>query len=341
MKKPVLIDPGALSWLLDPENPSVRYFTLRDLLKASPGSAEIRQARKAIMSRGLVPRILAKQNPGGFWGRAEDFYVRSKYSGTVWTFILLAALGADGSDPRIRRASEFILRCSQDRSSGGFAYMGGIENGGRPSAVVPCLTGNMLWALIRFGMLDDPRIQRGLDWIVKHLRFDDGRSRPPGKRPYDKFEMCWGKHTCIDAVVKPLKALSEIPTSRRRAGVRLVIRRAQDFLLRHRLYQRSHHPGRPIKPKLLKLGFPLMWDTDVLEMLGLMAGLGCRDPRLRDAFDFVLSKRDGRGRWVLEESYAGRYIVGLERRGQPSRWVTLNALTALKTLGRSFFSSGC
>ena len=341
MRKPSDLDLRVLDWLLDQENPSVRYLALRDLAGVSPDGVELRRARKAVMDRGPVPRILAKQDPGGFWGRAEDFYVRSKYKGTVWTFILLAELAADGSDPRIGRACDFVLRWSQDRSSGGFAYRGSAENGGQPSAVVPCLTGNMLWGLIRFGKLDDPRVQRGVDWIVKYLRCDDGRTRPPQNPPYNRYEMCWGKHTCIDAVVKPLKALAEIPQDRRSPSVRRTIALAREFLLLHRLYQRSHESGRPIKLKLLKLGFPLMWDTDVLEMLGLLARLGCRDPRLEDARGLVLSKRDGQGRWVLEESFSGRTIVGLERRGYPSRWVTLKALTALRALGRPSSASGC
>jgi len=340
-KERVVIPASVLAWLLDPENPSARYLALRDIVGASPSSAEVKRARAAIMTRGFVPKILAKQNPGGFWGRAEDFYIRSKYWGTVWTFILLAALEADGSDPRIIQACEFILRHSQDRASGGFAYQGTAAHGGRPSGVIPCLTGNMLWGLIRFGKLADPRVRRGLDWIIKYLRFDDGDTCPPQERPYDKWENCWGKHTCLLAVVKPLKALLEIPESRRTPAVRRTIRRAREFLLLHRLYQRSHHPGRPAKPKWLKLAFPLMWDTDAAELLSLASAPGRRDSRLDDARRLILSKRDDQGRWVLEELCSGRTIVSLERRGRPSRFVTLRALAALKRSGCPSSVSGC
>ena len=82
--------------------------------------------------------------------------------------------------------------------------------------MIPCLTGNMVFSLIRFGYLDDPRVQRGVDWITRYQRFDDGDGDPQGW-PYDKFEMCWGKHTCHMGVVKALKALAEIPADRRSA----------------------------------------------------------------------------------------------------------------------------
>jgi len=340
-KERVVVSPSVLDWLLDPENPSARYLTLRDIVGASPSNPEVKRARAAIMTQGLVPKILAKQTAGGYWGRPEDFYIRTKYWGTVWTFILLAALEADGSDPHLGRACEFILRWSQDRKSGGFAYQGTAANGGRPSSVVPCLTGNMLWGLIRFGRLGDPRVRRGLDWVVRYLRFDDGDTCPPDEWPFNRFEMCWGRHSCLLGVVKPLKALLEIPESRRTPDVRRTIRRAREFLLLHRLYQRSHHPGRPVKPKWLKLAFPLMWDTDAAELLSLASAPGRRDLRLDDARWLVLSKRDDQGRWILEEPCSGRTIVSLERRGRPSRFVTLRALAALKRSGCPSSVSGC
>lgn len=40
------------------------------------------------------------------------------------------------------------------------------EKAGDFSGVFPCLTGNMTWGLIRFGHLDDPRVQRAIDWIT-------------------------------------------------------------------------------------------------------------------------------------------------------------------------------
>jgi len=68
--------------------------------------------------------------------KAEDFYVRAKYKGTVWQLIILAELGADANDPRVQSACEFVLGISQDRESGGFAYRGG-PHGGHHSAVLP------------------------------------------------------------------------------------------------------------------------------------------------------------------------------------------------------------
>ena len=52
-------------WLLEENNPSVRYSTLMDLLEIPQTETEVERARKAIMERGAVPKTLAKQRKGG------------------------------------------------------------------------------------------------------------------------------------------------------------------------------------------------------------------------------------------------------------------------------------
>lgn len=319
----------SVPWLLEEDNPSVRYWTLVDLLDASPRNRLVTAARRAIMEKGTVPKILAKQNKGGFWGIAEDFYVRAKYKGTVWQLIILAELNADRDDPRIRSAGEFVLRASQDRESGGFAYRGG-PNGGYHSAIVPCLTGNMVWSLIRLGFGRDPRVEQGIEWLTKYARFDDGARPAPAGWPYDKLEMCWGKHTCHSGVAKTLKALAEIPEKERSPEVVRTIEAAAEYFLRHHIHLRSHDLSKAVKLKWLKLGFPLMWDGDALEVFGILAKLGFRDPRMGEAAELILSKQDADGRWALEDTYNGRFQVDIEKKGRPSKWVTLLALKALK-----------
>ncbi len=316
-------------WLLEDDNPSIKYLTLREILGKAVTAPEVKRARKDIMVSGVVPKILAKQSSAGYWEKEEDFYVRAKYKGTVWQLIILAELLADRDDPRIKKACEFILTWSQDRESGGFSYRGSQDRGGQHSGVIPCLTGNMTWSLIRLGYLDDPRVRRAIDWIVTYQRFDDGAGRPPARWPYDRFEPCWGRHTCLLGVVKGLKALAEITPRKRDKDINSFIRNAAEFILKHRLYKRSHNLSLAAKPKWTKLWFPWMWDTDVLEMSLILTGLGYKDERMRDALDLILSKQNESGRWNLEMTYAGRFQFDLERKGKPSKWVTMNALRVL------------
>jgi hypothetical protein len=48
-------------WLLEKNNPSVRYFALRDLLKKPRTDSDVKEANQEIMKTGVVPAILAKQ----------------------------------------------------------------------------------------------------------------------------------------------------------------------------------------------------------------------------------------------------------------------------------------
>ncbi len=165
-----------IEWLLEKSNPSVRYFTLIDLLEKPWTDPEVTEAKQEIMITGVVPVILAKQNKEGYWEAPERFY-SAKYKGTVWQLMILAEHGADGNHDSIRKACEFILASSQDLDSGGFAYsLSARTGGGRHSEVIPCLTGNMVWSLIRLGYLGDSRLRRGIEWISTYQRFDDGIS---------------------------------------------------------------------------------------------------------------------------------------------------------------------
>jgi hypothetical protein len=319
-----------VDWLLEKDNPSVRYFALSQLLDKPESSSEVQAAKKEIMLSGVAPKILAKQNVGGYWEAPERFYT-AKYKGTVWQLIILAELGADGNDERVKKACEFILANSQDRKSGGFsAWLSVKVGGGRYSGVLPCLTGNMVWSLIRLGFLDDPRVKRGIDWIAKYQRFDDGEAYPPKIWPYEKATSCFGKHSCHMGVVKALKALAEIPAERRSKAVSDTIESGVEYMLKHHIHKRSHNLSKVSKPGWLRFGFPLMYQTDVLEILGILTKLGCKDERMQEAVDLVLSKQDKQGRWSLENTFNGRFQTNIEQKGGSSKWITLNALKALK-----------
>jgi hypothetical protein len=51
---------------------------------------------------------------------------------------------------------------------------------------------------------------------------------------------------------------------------------------------------------------------------------------MQEAIDIVVSKQDNEGRWILENTFNGRYQVNIEKKGEPSKWITLNALRTLK-----------
>ena len=320
------------NWLLDEDNPSVRYLTLTEILDRKISDPDVQEARAAIMVAGIVPEILSRQTKDGYWETQGKFYT-AKYKGTVWQLLVLAELGADGNDERIKRACEFTMRHSQDPESGGFSPWHNTKTGGGSHAlVIPCLTGNMVWSLIKLGYANDPRVQKGIDWIVKYQRFDDGAKVAAKGWPYDKEVMCFGRHVCHMGVVKALKALAEVPANNRSADIKKTIEKGTEYLLQHHIYKRSHDLSRNSKPGWRRFGFPLMYQTDALEILGILTSLGYRDKRMQEAIDLVISKQDEQGKWKLENTFNGRFQVDIEQRNQPSKWITLNAVKVMKRL---------
>jgi hypothetical protein len=321
-----------IEWLLETENPSVRYFTMVDLLDRPGDHREVIAARQAIMTTGDVPRLLESQTEGGYWGKIGGFY-HPTYTGAVWRFMLLAEFGADGSHPQIGKVAEHLFDRSQTET-GGFAS-NDIGNPRRAERGLPCLTGNLAWSYIRLGFLDDPRLQKAIDWIVRFSRFDDGEtSEWPDWLPQNPDDGCWGKHTCLRAVVAWLQALAEIPPERRSPAVQETLAAGVEYLLIHHVYKHSHDLSKPIS-SYQQIGFPLFVDNDLLRMLLVLTKLGVRDERMQEAVDLLRRKQHKLGRWKQQHNYPktikGRVIpVPVTAKGQPSKWVTLKALTVLK-----------
>ena len=326
-----LLNADPTSWLLEESNPSVRYLTLVNILERRETSAEVKCAKADIMRAGVVPRILGRQSEGS-WNGPGRFY-RDKYKGTAWQLLMLAEHEADGADRKIAAACEYILRCSQDPESHGFSYEERSDGtGGRHGEVIPCLTGNMVWSLVKLGRLGDERVRKGIEWITRYQRFDDGAAGKPAGWPYDRYEMCWGTHSCHLGVVKALKALSAIPKRRRNDDINRSISNACEYLLAHHIYKRSHDLSKMSKPGWLRLQFPLMYQTDILEIADILVDLGIRDERMADALELIRSRQNDRGQWPLESTLNGRFWVSIERKGMPSRWITYRAVKVLKRI---------
>lgn len=323
------LNDNPIDWLLEENNPSVRYYTLTELLDKSSNNSEVKKARKDIMKMGVVPKILSKQDKMGYWGSPENFYIRAKYKGTSWQAIILAELGADGKDKRISKMCEFLFKNSQDPLSGGFAYLANDEGFGDHEKVLPCLTANLVWVFIRFGYLGDERLQKAIEWIINYQRFDDESGKAPDKWPYKRWKICYSERTCHSIIVKSLKAFGEIPKNQRTHEIEDYITKAAEHMLNHHIYKRNY-PSTKGRFKWLDFGFPLLWSVDTLEVLGLLSKLGYNDDRMMEAMDIMISKQNDEGKWILENTFNGRVQTAIERKGKTSKWITLNALKVLK-----------
>ena len=290
------------------------------------------------MSAEPIRSILAAQEPGGYWEKPGPGYA-TKYRGTVWQVIFLDQLGADPSDPRVHAAGEYVIEHTQT-ASGGLGCSGTEKWPPPPSAVIHCLNGNLVRALLGFGFLDDPRVQRSIEWQARSITgegfssyYRSGSCGPDFACAANEYLPCaWG-------AVKALLALARVPADRREPYVQRALDRAVEFLLSRDPAVADYPMGYGnTKPNgsWYKLGFPLGYVTDVLQNLEALVDAGCAgDHRLRPAVDWLLTLQEADGRWRNRYAYHGKTWIDFERQGQPSKWVTLRACRVLKAASAS------
>jgi hypothetical protein len=315
----------------------VRHLALRDLLGEPSDAPEVRKARLAALRTDPIASILTAQHPDGFWYKPGPGYAK-KYTGTVWSLMFLDQMGADPEDPGVRRACAYVLGHTASRG-GGFGATGThVERPPPPSAVLHCLNGNLVRALIGFGFLGDERVRAAIEWEAgaitgegfggdRHRYYASGTSGPGFGCVANGHLPCgWG-------AVKAMLALGRIPPTRRTPLVRRAIEQGVGFLLSVDPATAAYPIATNVSSSWFKLGFPSGYVADVLQILEALSGLGRgRDPRLAGVLDLVLSKQDEHGRWRNEYAYRGKLWADVDAPRAPSKWVTLRVCRVLKTV---------
>lgn len=359
-----LVPRGVLDWLLEPSDPGVRYFTLRDLLGAPADDPEVRAARRATVRRPPVKPILDAMQAEGFWVKPGGGY-SPKYTGTAWQVIFLGQFGADGDDRRVKRAADYVL--DHSRTSLGAFSATSADATPTPVGIVHCLQGNLGASLLELGFGDDPRLREAIDWAARSItgegiaparskaevRFYRSGTSAPG------FCCSANNHMpCAWGAIPALDALSRVPARSRTGPIRRAMKAGTDFLLRYNPAEANYPMGwsggpmrglvapkpqaprprgeRGAKPNgsWFKFGYPMGYVTDVLRNAEVLVALGKgRERKLRPLAELILSKRDAEGRWPLEYSYQGKTWFDLGPKRAPNKWVTVRALRALKGMG--------
>jgi hypothetical protein len=328
-----LLKGDSLAWLLepDPENPSVRYLALRDLTGLPSNSPELSKAKAEAFSGGMIARVIKASRPEGYWTKPGAGY-SPKYTGTVWSIALLAQMGADKSDSRVKIAAEYVLGNTLSQT-GWFSY------NGTPSGFIHCHAGYIGEALEDMGFGEDSRVTTAIEMQAR-LVTGEGIAAMGSEAPVRFYHytpgpnfVC-GKLPCAWGAVKAMKAIASVPENRRTQTMKSALERGKELFFNADLTICKFSNLEKGKPSgnWFKFGFPMFYVGDVLEVLDVLSRLGDgQDPRLEKAWQLVLDKQDAAGRWQMEYSYNGKLWSDIEVKGEPSKWVTLRALRALKT----------
>ena len=341
-----IIKESPMNWLIDKNNPSIRYFALRDILEKPENDLEVKEAKKAIPESAIVQKILQKQSPQGYWQKPDNPYL-PKYRSSYWTLMILGRLGMDKTNENVAKACEFIFQFQHD--DGGFSSES-IDSASREheyrlrkgknlppekdfvsslifESQLSCLTGNMVSTLVRMGYANDPKVQKALEWLARVQNKDGG-----WLCPYWKAH-ARDKHGCFMGTICSMEAFSEVTKKDLTKEMKDTVSRGAEFLLMHHLFQADHHDYKIVNPTWLRLSFPWFAGYNILRGLDVLTKLGyVQDQRMNDAVEAILRKRQRNGTWLLEDSPIGRMQTNIEKKGQPSKWITLIALRVLKRL---------
>lgn len=321
-----------LSWLLEDENPGVRFLVMRDLMNVPGDDPELIAAKEKAHREGLIAKILDAMKPEGYWVTPGAGY-SCKYKSGVWSLIMLAQLGASVEmDERLQHVCRYLV----DHA---LAETGQFSVDGSPSGTIDCLQGNLIAALLDLGYQDE-RLEIAIDWMARSVT---GNGISPLKdKKADRHYFLWNcgpvfachynnELSCAWGGTKVLLALGKIPSEMRTPQVESAIQTAVDFFLSIDPLTATYptRSGSKPNPNWWKLSFPVFYVSDILQLMEALVVVGyAGDPRLVNSFSYILDKQDENGRWPLEHEYKSWVRFG--QLNQPNKWVTYRAVRVLK-----------
>ena len=312
-------------WLVESDEPAVRYRTRTWLMGQAEGHAAVRRDRARIPGGSIVSTLLDLPDP------AISPY--RKWSGLHWRLVSLAdfALPADAADVRSRLDTAVDRELSWIANPRHLDAIPRIDGLYRSDA---SMEGNAVYAASRFGHAQDERTRRLVDKLLEWQWPDGGWNcdrRSSGYR--SSFHESW-------ATAIGLAAYHGATGDAEALGA---ARRAAELLLEHRLF-RSLDGRRQIHPSMVVLHWPAYWHYDVLAGLRVLLAVDPRllsDPRAEDGLDLLESKGLPDGRFATTHAWwkAGRHVTSQTDvvdwgRDRPSEVLTLHAVGVLRSAGR-------
>jgi adenylate kinase family enzyme len=159
---------------------------------------------------------------------------------------------------------------------------------------------------------DDPRVRAAFAFLIKDMSTDDALDC--GR--YQHRDCLWG-------AIAALNGLAALPADMQSAQSKRVVKQLANALLDARYDFEGEHK------RWLTFGVPRAWD--LLSALKALTAHGyARDSRFVLLLKQIINRQDSQGRWVCG-SVSRTWPI--EKRNQPSKWITLDALRVLKQAG--------
>lgn len=312
------VDP--LPALLGSGDIALEYFARRDLLDWQAGPVE------QLWDLPEAQKLLKKQQPGGSW----HYPGKGFEQGSSWNYDLLETFrilgrlvdiyGLQRGHPAMQKAAEYLFSLQTEE---------GDIRGILINQYMPYYHGAILTLLVRAGYADDPRLRKGLDWLLS-MRQEDGGWIVPAQAVLAKQKTAqfWrgpalppdrsrpSSHLATDMALRPF---ASHPGYCSRPEVLTAAR-----LLKGRLFQADKYNDRKGADYWLKFQYPFWWHSLVATLDSLSRlGFDKDDDDIARGLLWFLDNQSRDGLWETG------YGKGKEAQ-RMRRWVGLAVCRVLK-----------
>lgn len=316
---------GLTTWLLDSE-PWIEFRTRIDLLDQKLDESQVKQAYKAVLSYPSISNLIDELSewPGPI------LKSHKKAGHFLHKLGFLADIGLKADSPGVEK---IIKRIAEHRSpEEPFEVMVNINpryggSGADEYAWMLCDAPLVTYAMVKFGLRDDQRVQDSLQYLVNLQRENGwpcavspklGKFRGPGRK----------SDPCPYANLVMLKLLAQYPEKHNepvvKTGVETIL-----SLWEQRKEKRPYLFAMGTDFKKLKA--PLIW-YDILHVTDVLTQFPwvLKDERLKQMIEILRNKAEQDGKFTPESIWMDWKGWEFGQKKNPSKWITLTAQRILK-----------
>lgn len=312
--------------LLAFDSKALQYMVRRDLLGERVGPTD------CLSELPAVRRILRHQLEDGSWFGAGEHKHPAINVCLIETWrqfrFLVEQYGLTREHPQVQKAAEYLFSCQT---------VVGDFRGMLANQYATYYTGAIMAVLIEAGYPDDPRVEKGFQWLLSMRQDDGGWSIPLITHKFDRAT----QYRLTSEYADPVEPDRSKPFSHNWTG--MVLRafavhpryRYSDAamvgasLLKSRFFQPDSYTSYRAATYWLRFQYPFWWNSLVsaLDSLSLI-GLSKEDPQIQKALAWLAEQQEGSGLWKVSDAKTQEResTKVLEMR----LWVTLSICRILK-----------
>jgi hypothetical protein len=284
----------------------------------------------------VAQKILKKQQEDGSWPRAgEKKHPAINYALIeTWRYfrILVEKYAFTRENPKAQLAAEFLFACQTEAGD----FRGFLAN-----QYATYYTGAILALLIEAGYEDDPRVEKGLRWLLAMRQADGGWTIPILTHKFDGKTI----YRLTSQYAEPVEPDRSLPFSHNWTG--MVLRafavhpgyrnsepaRTAARLLKSRFFQADCYTSYQSPSYWVRFEYPFWWNhlVSALDSISLI-GLSKDDEQIAKAINWLVVHQEDNGLWKASYAKSPNKDRETAKSQEMQLWVSLAICRIFKRL---------